>query len=84
MENNGVNHWPTPPESPDLNPIENLWAVLKHHIRRKIKPRTQQELINGIKQFWEALTPNDCNKYIDHLFKVVPAVIEEEGAASGF
>lgn len=63
---------------------ENLWAVLKHHIRRKIKPRTQQELINGIKQFWEALTPNDCNKYIDHLFKVVPAVIEEEGAASGF
>ena len=26
---NGVNWWRTPPESPDANPIENLWHELK-------------------------------------------------------
>lgn len=29
LQNNGVNWWRTPPESPDLNPIENLWHELK-------------------------------------------------------
>ena len=26
---NGVNWWHSPPESPDVNPIENLWHELK-------------------------------------------------------
>ena len=29
FEQNGVNWWHTPPESPDANPIENLWHELK-------------------------------------------------------
>ena len=29
FEDNGVNWWRTPPESPNANPIENLWHELK-------------------------------------------------------
>jgi len=28
---------PWPSYSPDLNPIENVWAVLKHNIKKRIK-----------------------------------------------
>ena len=36
------------PESPDLNPIENLWHDLKFYLESKVKPRNKQELVDGI------------------------------------
>ena len=62
----------TPAESPDLNSIENLWHEMKEFIRREAKPTTKQELIDGIVRFWETVTVEKCNKYINHLKKVIP------------
>jgi transposase len=84
MTASGVNWWPTPPESPDINVIENVWHALKHHLGKNVKPRTQDELIQGIQDFWGGLTPERCNKYIDHVYKVIPAVIARYGAATGY
>lgn len=84
FEENGVHWWPTPPESPDLNPIENVWHQMKEHIRKKVKPTSKEELINGIRDAWCLLTPELCNRYISHLNKVIPKVIEVDGAASGY
>ncbi len=84
MEENNINWWKTPAESPDCNPIENLWHEAKEFLRRKIKPRTKQELIDGILSFWETVTVNKCRKYIGHLRKVLPKVIEMNGAATGY
>ena len=67
----GINHWKTPPESPDLNPIENMWHELKEFLRREVKPHSKQELIDGIQQFWATVTVAKC-KYINHLKKVIP------------
>ena len=81
---NGINWWPTPPESPDLNPIENLWHELKEHLRRDVKPHTKDELVRGIEQFWESVTIEKCCRYIRHLKKVIPRVIELDGRATGY
>ena len=50
-EAKGVNYWRTTAESPDCNPIENLWHELKEYNRRVVKPTNKQQLIDGIQQF---------------------------------
>ena len=46
-----INRWKTHPESPDLNPIDNLWHELKEYIHREIKPMTKNELVQGTVMF---------------------------------
>ena len=85
MQQNNINWWKTPAESPDLNPIENVWHQLKTHIRKTVKPKTKDELIQGIKEFWgSVVTPSLCQKYISHLQKVLPVVVARNGKATGF
>ena len=84
FEEKGINWWQTPPESPDLNPIENLWHELKEFLRREVKPTTKEQLVAGISQFWDTVTMEKCTRYIRHLRKVIPRVIELNGAATGY
>ena len=83
LENN-INWWRTPPESPDMNPIENFWHELKYNLRSRVKPRKKDELIKGIQDFWLTVTPEKCRKYIGHIQRVLPVVVERGGKASGF
>lgn len=84
MQDAGINWWRTPAESPDMNPIENLWHELKEYNRREVKPTTRDELKEGIKDFWKTVTVAKCQKYIGHLRKVIPKVIELNGEATGY
>ena len=48
-EKRRINWWRTPPESPDLNPMEDLWSELKYYLESKVMPTTKQELVDRIK-----------------------------------
>ena len=72
FQQNGVNWFKTPPESPDLNPIENLWHEMKEFLRREVKPHNKAELVAGIEKFWGSVTKEKCRRYIWHLRKVIP------------
>ncbi len=52
-----------PKYSPDLNPIEQVFAKLKH-LLRKAQARNPQEIIKAIKQILEEYAPNECTNYI--------------------
>ena len=70
-------------ESCDLNPIEMVWNQLKRYVV-KSQPQNKDELIKCINEFWvTTLTPEICNRYINHVFKVAPLVVRMNGKATG-
>ena len=67
-----------------MNLIENVWHEVKEYLRRKIKPTTKERLVEGLKEFWATVTPHKCCRYINHLHKVLPRVIEKQGGATRY
>lgn len=53
--------WPA--RSPDLNPIENLWAYLQRRVSERV-PTNAKELANAIKKEWDALDQDSVDKYV--------------------
>ena len=54
-----------PPYSPDLNPIEQLFAKLKALIRG-VAPRTREALVSAIGSIIEQVGATECANYLAH------------------
>ena len=72
-----------PASSPDLNPIELVWGSMKDYLQRQIRPKTKEQLVSGIRQFWEELNAQQCARYIEHIHKAIPRTILNHGWPSG-
>jgi transposase len=69
---------PWPSYSPDLNPVENLWAVLKNNIRKR-QPRTLEELRNMIYEEWDDLSEDYVQSLCSSIYDRIDMCIENEG-----
>lgn len=52
-----------PKYSPDLNPIEKLFAKIKHHLRQA-QARTKDALSQAIAMVLETIKPAECKNYV--------------------
>ena len=73
LSENNVNvlHWPS--QSLDLNPIENLWRLLKIHIRKRA-PANINNLKTICQEEWYKIPTNHCKKLIENYRKRLVAV----------
>lgn len=61
----GINYLFLPPYSPDFNPIELLWALIKS-ILRKLKARTHDKLEDAIKIALDSVTVEFIANWFKH------------------
>ncbi len=71
-----------PPQSPDLNPIENIWAMLKSKMK-KIPgfPRSRAELIARAQTCWAQLEAEKVDNTLNSMPKRMQLVLEARGAS---
>lgn len=68
--------WPS--NSPDLNPIENIWSILKRKVN-EIHNETKTDFIKCISEKWNGISKETINNVIDSMSKRILKVIERKG-----
>jgi putative transposase len=61
----GAGLWYLPPYSPDLNPIEQAFARIKHWMRVAQK-RSVEDTCRHIGSLLETISPNECSNYFEN------------------
>jgi transposase len=78
FHNNGVSLIPLSPHSPDLNPIENLWADLKRRIEAR-NVSSIEELKQIASQEWSNTTSELCSRLARSMPRRCELVVEAQG-----
>ncbi len=64
--------------SPDLNPRENLWGVVKRKMR-DTRLNNADDLKADIKATWASVTPEQCHRLIASMPRCIDSVINAKG-----
>jgi hypothetical protein len=66
--------------SPDLNPIEGVWALLKKRVNgRSPRPTLKEDIKQALLEEWDAMTPDDYEQMILLMPERVQAVLANGG-----
>lgn len=71
-----MNNWPA--HSPDLSPIETVWAYLRPRISKHC-PKTRDQLTRAIQTEWDAMPVDYVNKLVRSFPKRCESVIQKGG-----
>ena len=80
LDDEGIERMVWPAKSPDLNPLEHLWAHLKYRVDRRIKPTTTLLGLERIlRREWQAIDQGRIRRLVNSMRRRCLAVIAAGG-----
>ncbi|KAG1364710.1 hypothetical protein G6F61_013724 [Rhizopus arrhizus] len=81
LEQQSYNILEWPAQSPDLNPIENMWSLLKRRLNDyETAPKGMNELYERVTKVWyDLMKPEECQKVIETMPKRIKQCIKDKG-----
>lgn len=81
----GIRVLPWPPSSPDANPIENLWSVIKRRLKTR-GCKNKPDLVNAFINVWarDPEIAQICKTLVESMPERVEAIIKNKGGATRY
>ena len=79
-----------PPYSPDLNPIEHVWKIMKDKIEYKYpdlnggKRRSSDQIRAIVKEAWDSVSTQELTNLIESMHDRCQAVIDADGGPTKY
>jgi hypothetical protein len=81
-ESHGVVRMPWPAQSLDLNPIENIWRLIKLRIsKRRHRIRSIKEMERVLLEEWDKITPKDYRWCISSMPKRIDLIYKNKDSS---
>lgn len=68
-----------PAKSPDVNPIEHVWDLLKKRVKQRRQQGNMDELMRDVTREWRQITQQEIQTYIGSMRRRCRAVIDAVG-----
>ncbi len=69
--------------SPDLNPIEHMWGILKRKVEKHHVSKIQQ-LCDVIMEEWKRMPATTCATLVNFMPRRIKAVLDNNGAPTKY
>jgi hypothetical protein len=73
-----IKNWFHPAQSPDLNPIEGIWLIIKSRLHRKVY-NSEDELKEALQAEWAKITRKEIQERISDLCRRCPELVRSNG-----